>query len=202
MNIGQQKDLSNNILIDNDKLNLIKQTLPQAYIMNGRTITYKNVFTKFRTHGWGCHREKGYIMPSGAVKIIQGYEPLALDILLEKYNENYIKIDGNVPIISWIDNNHISHKYTPDIYLSNENKLIEVKSTWTYNQPYSNGRMLLIPRACIKLGYKYEYWVFDKYHNLYIVNDFTKDFLEPIKDTPKKTNKPKRRVLYLDNLDN
>jgi len=124
--------------------------------------------------GWGCQRFKPYIMPSGKTLRVQGYEPYALDILLKTYNETEL-IVGNrkeSPLIFWLDTNNKIHSYYVDIYIPSEKRMIEVKSTWTYKQPYDNGKLTKIPERCIKEGYKYEYWVFDQKLNRTIIDKF------------------------------
>jgi len=120
---------------------------------------------------------KGYILPSGKIAIIQGYEPFALDILLKTYNEDQLFLENKVPSILWTDSNNKLRKYTADIYIPSENKLIEVKSTWTYKPRDSHGADLLklAPLACIAQGYTYEYWIFDKKGNREIISQFSND---------------------------
>ncbi len=40
-----------------------------------------------------------YIFPSGNISNVQGYEPLALDILLQIYSEDDILVDKNNKIV-------------------------------------------------------------------------------------------------------
>jgi hypothetical protein len=151
---------------------------------------------------YGCN--KRYILPSGKIIIVQGYEHFALDILFKTYDESQIIVNRNkVPRVFWKDSNDIRHRYFADIYIPIERKIIEVKSSWTYNLPISfsplnHEKIKLVPLKCLKLGYKYEYWIFDSNGNRTIISDFTKPYIEPVKQP---SNKPKRRVLYLDNLD-
>ena len=106
---------------------------------------------------------KKYIMPSGQIRKVQGYEPLALDTLITYYMENEIKTDRKeVPRISYIKNNTIKY-YFPDIYIPHENFIIEVKSTWTYNCKKDN--IQLKKQACKDLGFRYEIWCYDRKYN-------------------------------------
>jgi hypothetical protein len=103
---------------------------------------------------------KEYKTPSGAIWTVQGYEPYALDNLLQNYTEDLIKTERrDVPRIEY----KVADKkkyYFPDIYIPHENRIIEVKSNWTYNLH------LLINKhkkeATIKEGYNYEIWIYDK----------------------------------------
>jgi hypothetical protein len=102
---------------------------------------------------------KDFVMPSGEVRKIQGFEPFALKILVEKYSEEQIKTDRtNVPRILYIDNGNDRYHY-PDIWIPHENKLIEVKSTQTYI--WHKEEILLKKKACEEQGYDYEIWCFD-----------------------------------------
>lgn len=102
---------------------------------------------------------KEYKMPSGKIIKIQGYEPWALDELLKIYNEEKIitsKVE--VPKILYNENNK-KHLYFPDIYIPQENKIIEVKSTWTYKKYLYN--VNLKAKATRDMGYNYEIWCYD-----------------------------------------
>lgn len=108
-------------------------------------------------------RLKSYTMPSGDIRQVQGYEPFALDILIKTHLETDIKTGRkDVPRIPYrIDDKQ--HYYHPDIFIPSENKIIEVKSTWTYTFKQSN-----IPHkaaATKSAGYAYEIWVFDEKGN-------------------------------------
>jgi hypothetical protein len=105
---------------------------------------------------------KTYITPSGAVRKVQGYEPRALDILFKEYklNESDVITDrGKVPRITYISNNE-SHYYFPDIYIPSQNKLIEVKSTWTYTLQKNVNHIKW--DAAINAGFDCEFWIFTK----------------------------------------
>jgi hypothetical protein len=116
---------------------------------------------------------KGYILPSGKITIIQGYEPFALDILLKTYHEDQLFLENKVPTILWTDSSNIIHRYTADIYIPSENKLIEIKSNWTFKLAGINNKNKLAPLACIAQGYTYEYWIFDKKGNREIISQFS-----------------------------
>ena len=76
--------------------------------------------------------------PSGKVARVQGYEPKVLTKLVIEYSEDDI-IVGVQNIINEIGFFHYeyegeTHRYYPDIYIKSENKVIEVKSTYTFNK--------------------------------------------------------------------
>lgn len=106
-------------------------------------------------------RYKIYTTPSGIERKIQGYEHFALDILFKEMNlaENDIHTDRiTVPRINYDDNKHY---YFPDIWIQSLNKLIEVKSTWTYKlHKETNDKKR---DASIKAGYAFEFWIFDRH---------------------------------------
>lgn len=107
---------------------------------------------------------KEYIMPSGKIIKIQGYESFALDELLLIYPEEYIIIERkNIPRIEYLDNSNQKRYYFPDIYIEIDNKIIEVKSTWTYKckSDYNDLKAL----ACKNLGYLFEFWIYDDKKN-------------------------------------
>ncbi len=105
-------------------------------------------------------RYKVFNMPSGEVRKVQGYEPFALRDLLKSYTEDQI-ITGrkNIPNIKYeVDGKKKVH--FPDIFIPHENKIIEVKSTWTYKCKADN--VLLKKKAAESQGYTYEIWCYDK----------------------------------------
>jgi hypothetical protein len=106
---------------------------------------------------------KKFTMPSGEIRKVQGYEPFALTELIKLYSEDEIKTDRKkVPRIPY----EISGKkryHFPDIFIPHENKLIEVKSTWTYRCNSDN--VLLKKKSCEDAGYIYEIWVYDSKGN-------------------------------------
>lgn len=108
-------------------------------------------------------RLKDYIMPSGEIRKVQGYEPFALDILITQYTEKQIKNSRtDVPRIKY-ENNSKNKYYFPDIFIPHENKIIEVKSKWSNNLHLEINK--LKKDACITQGYLYELWCFDSKGN-------------------------------------
>lgn len=104
---------------------------------------------------------KDYIFPSGKVEEVQGYEPQALDKLLhEGYLEEDIIVDTEKqPIIKYtIDGKE--HRHFLDIYIKSCNKIIEVKSTYTFT--LNTDIILEKQRASKEQGYEYEIWIMSK----------------------------------------
>ncbi len=98
-------------------------------------------------------------MPSGAVRKVQGYEPFALKELIKIYSEEQIKTDRkDVPRVQYeVDRKKRYH--FPDIFIPHENKLVEVKSTWTLKCKSDN--IQLKKKACEEQGFLYEIWCFN-----------------------------------------
>lgn len=112
---------------------------------------------------------KKYVMPSGAIRKVQGYEPYALNELLQLYTEEQLKTDRrDVPRIPY-EVNGAQRYYFPDIYIPHEHKIIEVKSTWTYQCKEDN--VLLKQQACIAAGYDYEIFCYDREGNRVDIDD-------------------------------
>ena len=105
---------------------------------------------------------KTYITPTGQTRKVQGYEPFALDKLFKEYSfhEDDILTDrSKVPCIHYIYNEK-NKVYFPDIYIKSQNKIIEVKSNWTIqlHKEVNYAKQ----DACVKGGYIFEFWIFNK----------------------------------------
>jgi len=102
---------------------------------------------------------KEYKFPSGIIRKVQGYEPYALDDLIKTYTEDQIKSDRkDVPRISYKVDEKQKY-YFPDIFIPHENKIIEVKSTWTYKSKEDNIKAKA--EACKAQSYIYEIWIYN-----------------------------------------
>ena len=116
---------------------------------------------------------KEYIFPSGRKSKVQGYEPLAIDLLIKKYDESdiFLQMDDNFPeIVSGIhyfNENDNEAIYFPDIYIESENLIIEVKSTYTYD--IKKEKNLCKKEECESQCFNFEFWVFDNKKNLKIL---------------------------------
>lgn len=104
---------------------------------------------------------KKYTLPSGKIVNIQGYENKALDILLKKYKEDdiYIGISEINRIDSFFYNDLLgkAHRYFPDFYIKSENKIIEVKSSWTYNINFDINQSKM--QCCLNKKYNFEFMI-------------------------------------------
>jgi hypothetical protein len=113
-----------------------------------------------------AYNKKQYILPSGKIIYLQGYENFMLDhlLLIEQINENDIFTKrSEVPEI-WYNNksNKLCRHYV-DFYIKSQNRCIEVKSTFT-NQEKNN--VFEKQKAAKDLGFKYEIWIFDGNGNI------------------------------------
>lgn len=85
---------------------------------------------------------KPYILPSGNIVNLLGYEPMLLDYLLTKFNEFEITIGYDVYLkirCNYVQSSK-QHRYIPDFYIEKRNLVIEVKSRYTYNYANPNKR--------------------------------------------------------------
>jgi hypothetical protein len=110
-----------------------------------------------------AHRKRDYFFPSGKRISIQGYENLALDVLLKTYREEDIFAGNEVfPEIGAIEYVYKGKKkrYFPDIYVKSKNLLIDVKSDWTLRLHYDLN--IAKREACKASRFEFQFWVFGK----------------------------------------
>jgi hypothetical protein len=108
-------------------------------------------------------KKKAYTFPSGKEVMVQGYEPFALDrlIQIEQIDETHIETQReNVPEIWYDDPSGNKHRHYVDIYIQSQNRCIEVKSTWTFQMEHCY--IFEKQEAAKNLGYQYEIWVFSE----------------------------------------
>jgi len=133
---------------------------------------------KFMLEKWSIEypfhgKYKDYVLPSGRIVKIQGYENYALDILLKTYKEEDLliidkEIRNKIGKITYFDKyENKERQYLIDIYIIPDNKVIEVKSEFTLIR---NLEINLIKRdSCINKGLLFEFWIFDNKENLKIL---------------------------------
>lgn len=122
-------------------------------------------------HTKSCYTSKKYILPSGKIIYLQGYENMAMDILLKKYKEEDLIVSkkdivDKTGIFSYIflDKECL---YYPDIYIESDNKIIEVKSEYTYNLSINQNE--LKKNSVINKNINFEFWIFDGNKNLRVI---------------------------------
>ena len=87
---------------------------------------------------YGGYSYHDFEFPSGKVVRVQGYEPIVLAKLVIEYGEDDIVV-GVQNIIDYVGFFHYiyeneTHRYYPDIYIKSENRVVEVKSVYTFNK--------------------------------------------------------------------
>jgi hypothetical protein len=136
---------SENIKQKRYKTNIIKYGFP--IVIQNKEIFDKIMKSQFRL--------KSYILPSGKNIKLMGYEPQVVDYLLNNniYTEESISFD--CPTFKYNDN----HYYYPDLYIPNENLIIEVKSEWTYNRDLEKN--LAKKEAVLNQGFNFNFYIWD-----------------------------------------
>jgi hypothetical protein len=158
-----QKYGTENSMQNEEVKNKAKQTCLEKFGFEN-AMQSKEIQAKMQEKG---KKYKTYKFPSGEIRNIQGYEPFALDILLKDFKEEDIKTDRiDVPTIiyKFEDKTRI---YFPDIFIPSINKIIEVKSNWTYecNKEINN----IKSKTSKEKGYIFEFWIFDEKGKLKIM---------------------------------
>jgi hypothetical protein len=110
---------------------------------------------------------RDYILPSGKIVRIQGYEHWAIELLLKSYSEDSLLFSNkDKPKIRYIFEGK-NKLYRPDIFILEDNLIIEVKSTWTFEK--NKEQNLEKEKACIEAGYAFRFMIFD--HKGKLLND-------------------------------
>jgi hypothetical protein len=109
-----------------------------------------------------AYNRKEFVMPSGEIRKHQGYEHFGLrDLLAQGYTEKQIKSNReDIPRIPY-DCKGKMKAYFPDMFLPHENKIIEVKSTRTYDIDLEK-KLKYQKKAVEEQGYVFEIWIYDK----------------------------------------
>lgn len=125
---------------------------------------------------------KDYILPSGKVVGVRGYENLALDrLFLNGYKEEDLVIHNKLeeyklPVFTYVNENEHKSLYYPDIYIPKENLIIEVKSQWWWDghgEEKYKGRLINNQRKAASVrsaGYNYQVWLYNDKKECEIIN--------------------------------
>ena len=106
------------------------------------------------------YKYRDYILPSGKIVKVQGYEDKALDELLEHFVEEEIVIGrAYVPRIPYVCKEGKKRIYFPDFYIPSTNTILEIKSEWTVK--LKSSRLEERAKAVVEKGYRFEVWVYD-----------------------------------------
>lgn len=138
--LGVEYAWQSKIILDKCKQTLYDKTGFYYPTQDPSTIS-KMMATKIERYGdylIPMAKYKEYVMPSGLKIKIQGNESYALNILLQQYKEEDIivgrkNIENEIGRIFYIGLDEKQHIYYPDIYIKSINKIIEVKSQFTYD---------------------------------------------------------------------
>jgi hypothetical protein len=107
----------------------------------------------------GGYSWKEFEFPSGKVVRVQGYEPLVLLDLLTRYDEEdiIVGLQNIVEIVGFFEYEYEekTRKYYPDIYIKSENRIIEVKSIYTFNK--EKEKNLLKRDSVLKKGINFNF---------------------------------------------
>lgn len=125
----------------------------------------KCMIQKWKTDQYVSHKHSGffkrkeYRLLSGKIVKIQGYENLYLDQFFNSGGVQYdiliqdADIKNVIGVIEYLYEDKI-HRYFPDFYIISQNKIVEVKSWWTYSKHKQLTDVKLL--ACANLGYAIE----------------------------------------------
>lgn len=116
---------------------------------------------------------KDFVMPSGKIIGIRGYEPDAITELLKIYDESDLTIhdaytSSIIPIFTYTNHHRNISKYYPDIYIPKDNLIIEVKSRWWwdgYGSEKYKGRLynnMKKREAVLSQNYNYQVWIYNR----------------------------------------
>lgn len=117
------------------------------------------------------YKKKDYMFPSGRIIKLQGYENYAIDKLLQigiLENDIITINDNELPKIKYSMNNK-SYIYFPDIFIKTLNKIIEVKSMYTYLNKISINEHK--KDECIRQGFDFEFWILNDKTNQWITEE-------------------------------
>lgn len=146
---------SDNPMKKNEYINKAKNTCLEKYGVDNPSKD-SSIMDKIINHGYSA---KNYMMPSGNIVRIRGYEWKALDELLVNYEEFDIEVSTKkIPKIKYIWDDGSEHYYFPDIFIEKENLLIEVKSDYFMIKDFRNN--LIKAQAAKKLGYQFRFMVY------------------------------------------
>lgn len=108
-----------------------------------------------------AYKSKDYTLPSGKIIKYQGYENFALDELLQHgiLEDDIVNDCADVPKIWYNGLDKKEHRYYVDLFIPQQNKCIEVKSTYTITQ--DNETIKLKQQAVKDAGYACEIWVYN-----------------------------------------
>lgn len=134
--------------------NKMKQTMLNKYgvehVMHNEELAEKTIKN--------AKKLKEFVYPDGTVIKVQGYEPYVIQKLLDSgyKQEDIITSRKEVPKLFYIKDEK-KYRYYCDIHIKSEDKIIEVKSNYTYDLHQEINK--LKADSAIELGYDFEFWI-------------------------------------------
>jgi endogenous inhibitor of DNA gyrase (YacG/DUF329 family) len=162
------KNKFNNDIPIRQKVNMLLNDIneiPKCKICNKNTKA-RVTHAEFReTCSEKCRRilESNYksytiVVDSENIKV-QGYERYVIPLLINKYGRDDILIGHENNPIEYYYNGK-NRLYYPDVYIKSENKIIEVKSTFSFK--YDKDKNLAKRDGCILKSFNFEFHIWDK----------------------------------------
>ena len=121
----------------------------------------------FRKACASSYKRKPYVW-NDKMFMVLGYEDRALDDLLKRDGTNIVYAGEceEIPLFEYMYIDGKSHLYYPDIYCPEDNRIIEVKSVWTYN---SDPLKTLYKGMCVSEDYVFELRIYNTKNVMYVV---------------------------------
>ena len=124
----------------------------------------REIFEKAQKNSF---KVKEYIFASGETIHCQGDEPWALEELEKLHGYTYDDYTNKTSF--WYTHDEIPHRYHTDIEYLRKNKIIEVKSDYTFQQKLCIN--FLKANCVLKEGYDFEFWIYKDMKSVKIVID-------------------------------
>jgi hypothetical protein len=125
----------------------------------------KNIHIFYKVFFSSVLQYKDYIFPSGRIEKIQGYEDKAINELLEEgFTEDDIVIcdkemEKYIGEIFYMYENNM-HRYYSDIFVKSLNRIIEVKSVYTFEK--DKMKNLAKEKAIKNAGFDFEFKIYER----------------------------------------
>ena len=151
-NYAKDSDNLTNLILKREKT-MLENYGVKYWAQNSENIYKYNQKTKYKKYFF--NNEEIYL---------QGYEDYVLfELLIKKYDINDICINNknieNYTTKIYYNYKEREHKYYPDFYIISENKIIEVKSNYTYDCQLDIN--LIKKEECLKRGFEFEFIIID-----------------------------------------
>lgn len=100
--------------------------------------------------------------------MVLGYEDRALDEVLEREGITIVYAGEceEIPLFEYTYIDDKKHLYYPDIYCPEDNRIIEVKSIWTYN---SDPLKTMYKGLCVSEEYIFELRIYNTKEVVYVI---------------------------------